>query len=105
MRPMLPDLIDMGIDVLNPVQWRCRGMEREGLVRDFGGKLIFHGAVDNQQTLPYGTPEDVRNEVRANIEIFRDARGYMVAPCHNLQANTPTENVVAMYAAVAEFGG
>jgi uroporphyrinogen decarboxylase len=105
MRSLLPDLIEMGIDVLNPVQWRCRGMSRAGLVRDFGKQLVFHGAVDNQQTLPYGTAEDVRREVRDNIDIFRSGRGYVVAPCHNLQANTPTENVVALYDAVREYGG
>jgi len=104
MRPMLPDLIETGIDLLNPVQWRCRGMDRESLAAEFGERLVFHGGVDNQHTLPFGTPEDVRREVRENIGIFRRARGYIVAPCHNLQANTPTANVVAMYDAVREFG-
>jgi uroporphyrinogen decarboxylase len=102
MRPLLPDLAAMGIDVLNPVQWRCRGMEREALVRDFGSALVFHGAVDNQQTLPYGTPSDVRDEVRKNLRIFGKAKGYVAAPCHNLQANTPTANVVALYDALKE---
>lgn len=104
MRPLLPELIDIGIDVLNPVQWRCRGMERECLARDFGDRVVFHGAVDNQHTLPYGSAADVRNEVRENIRIFADTRGYIAGPCHNLQANTPTANVVAMYDAVREFG-
>jgi uroporphyrinogen decarboxylase len=99
-RLMIPELIDMGIDVLNPVQWRCRGMEREGLARDFGARVVFHGGVDNQQTLPYGTPEDVRREVQENLRAFAAGRGYIVAPCHNLQANTPTENVIALYDAV-----
>jgi uroporphyrinogen decarboxylase len=103
-RPLIPDLIEIGIDVLNPIQWRCRGMEREGLAKDFGGSVVFHGAVDNQWTLPFGTPEDVRREVAENIRIFRDCKGYVVAPCHNLQPNTPTENIVAMYDAVREFG-
>jgi uroporphyrinogen decarboxylase len=103
-RPVIPDLIEAGIDLLNPVQWRCAGMEREALVRDFGADLVFHGAVDNQQTMPFGTPEDVRREVADNIRIFREARGYIVAPCHNLQANTPTENILALYEAAAEFG-
>jgi uroporphyrinogen decarboxylase len=103
MRPMLPELVDMGIDVLNPVQWRCKGMERDALARDFGARIGFHGAVDNQQTLPYGTPAEVRAEVRENIALFRDAP-YIVAPCHNLQANTSTENVLALYEAVRDFG-
>jgi uroporphyrinogen decarboxylase len=102
MRPLLPELIEIGIDLLNPVQWRCRGMEREALVRDFGTQIVFHGGVDNQHTLPFGSADDVRRQVRENIAIFGDAKGYILAPCHNLQANTPTENVVAMYDAVRQ---
>jgi len=101
-RPLLPDLIDAGIDILNPVQWRSKGMEREGLARDFGRALVFHGGIDNQQTLPFGTPEDVRRQVAENIAIFSAARGYIAAPCHNMQANTPTQNVVALYEAVLQ---
>jgi uroporphyrinogen decarboxylase len=103
-RPLIPDLIEAGIDILNPVQWRCRGMDREGLARDFGRALIFHGGIDNQQTLPFGTPQDVRRQVADNIRIFREAKGYIVAPCHNIQANTPTANIVALYEAVRDFG-
>jgi uroporphyrinogen decarboxylase len=103
-RPILPDMIAAGIDVLNPIQWRCVGMARAGLKRDFGDDLIFHGAVDNQQTLPFGTQDDVRAEVAANIEILGAGGGYIIAPCHNIQANTPPENVVAMYEAGREFG-
>jgi uroporphyrinogen decarboxylase len=103
-RPVIPDLIEIGIDVLNPVQWRCRGMDRESLVRDFGRELIFHGGVDNQHTLPFGTPDDVRREVADNIRIFSGSKGYIVAPCHNIQANTPTPNIVALYEAVNDDG-
>lgn len=103
-RPVIPLLIDAGIDVLNPIQWRCPGMEREGLARDFGDKIGFHGAVDNQQTLPFGTPQDVRNEVRENVEIFGRTRGHIIAPCHNIQPITPTENIVALYEAAQEYG-
>jgi uroporphyrinogen decarboxylase len=103
-RPLIPDLIEIGIDILNPIQWRCRGMDRAVLAADFGKRLVFHGGIDNQQTMPFGTPEDVRNQVRENIDIFSGGRGYIVAPCHNLQANTPTENVIALYAAVRDYG-
>ncbi len=96
-RPMIPDLIEIGIDVLNPIQWRCRGMDRAALARDFGRHLVFHGGIDNQHTLPFGTPEDVRSEVLDNLRVFSGCRGYVVAPCHNIQVNTPTENIVAMY--------
>jgi uroporphyrinogen decarboxylase len=99
-RNLLPDLIETGIDMLNPIQWRCRGMDRESLARDFGKSIVFHGAVDNQQTLPFGTPADVKNEVNENIRIFSIGKGYVVAPCHNLQPNTPTENILALYEAV-----
>lgn len=103
-RNLIPDLIETGIDLLNPIQWRCRGMERDALARAFGPRLVFHGGIDNQHTLPFGTADDVRAQVRENLEMFRAARGYIVAPCHNIQPNTPTGNIVAMYEAVHEFG-
>ena len=96
-RAILPDMIALGIDVLNPVQWRCAGMDREGLKRDFGAQLVFHGAMDNQYTLPFGSVEQVRREVDDNLRILGAGGGYILAPCHNIQANTPVENVVAMY--------
>ena len=101
-RDALPDLIDLGIDVLNPIQWRCKGMEREALKRDFGADLVFHGAVDNQQTLAFGSVEEVRAEVRDNIEILGAGGGYILAPCHNIQAVSPPENIVALYEAARE---
>ncbi len=103
-RLFLPDLIDqVGIEVLNPIQWRAAGMEREGLVRDFGHRIVLHGSIDNQHTLPFGTPDDVVREVRQSIDIYRHAR-WICAPCHNLQPNTPTENIVAMYEAIHQYG-
>lgn len=96
-RPILPTMIEAGIDVLNPVQWRCRGMEREGLKRDFGSRLIFHGGVDNQYTLARGTVDEVRQEVADNIAILGAGGGYILAPCHNIQAVSPPGNIVAMY--------
>ena len=103
-RSLIPDLLEIGIDILNPVQWRCRGMERDRLARDFGNRVVFHGAVDNQQTLPFGTPAEVRREVAENLAIFSASKGYIVAPCHNIQANTPTRNIVALYEAVVDGG-
>ena len=103
-RNVIPDLLNVtGIELLNPIQWRCPGMEREGLVRDFGGRVIFHGAMDNQQTLPFGSVQDVRNEVLENLEIFRNAR-WVCAPCHNLQPVTSTEKIVAMYDTIHKHG-
>lgn len=103
-RIFLPDLIDrVGIEVLNPIQWRCPGMERERLVADFGDRVIFHGSIDNQQTLAFGSVDEVIEEVRQSVMIYREAR-WICAPCHNLQPVSPTENIVAMYETIHEIG-
>ncbi len=97
-RPIIPELIDtVGIDILNPIQWRCQGMDRAELKSSFGGRLVFHGAMDNQQTLPFGSVEQVRQEVRENLEVLGAGGGYILAPCHNIQPVSPLENIVAMY--------
>jgi uroporphyrinogen decarboxylase len=104
-RVFLPDLIDrVGIEVLNPIQWRCPGMEREALVADFGDRVIFHGSIDNQQTLAFGSVGDVIEEVRQSVAIYVPAR-WICAPCHNIQPVSPTENVVALYETIREIGG
>jgi len=103
-RKIIPDMIEAGIDILNPIQWRCKGMDREGLKRDFGDKVIFHGGVDNQYTLAFGSVEEVRREVVDNIGILGNGGGYILAPCHNIQAVSPPENIVAMYEAGYEYG-
>jgi predicted DCC family thiol-disulfide oxidoreductase YuxK len=87
----------MGIGILNPVQHTCPGMDAAGLKRDFGSKLCFHGAVENQRILPFGTPEEVRAEVRRCIDtLAADGTGYILAPCHNLQPDA-AGNILAMY--------
>lgn len=96
-RKIIPDMIEAGIDVLNPIQWRCPGMEREELKHEFSDKLIFHGGVDNQYTLPFGSVDEVRQEVMDNLRILGEGGGYILAPCHNIQPVTPPENIVAMY--------
>ena len=102
-RIFLPDLIDLvGIDILNPLQWRCPGMELAGLVRDFGKHVAFHGGIDNQQTLPFGSVADVRKEVRDVARLMEGAR-WICAPCHNIQAVSPVENVLAMYDEVSRI--
>lgn len=102
---IIPDMIEtVGIDILNPIQWRSVGMERENLKARFGDKLIFHGALDNQQTLPFGTTEDVRKEVHDNMRILGAGGGYILAPCHNIQPVTPIENILAMYEEGYEAG-
>lgn len=104
-RTFLPDLVGLGIDILNPVQWTCPGMEPEGLKRDFGAKICFHGGIENQRILPFGTPEEVRAEVRHCIDtLASDGTGYILAPCHNLQVVTPVENILAMYDEAWTYG-
>jgi len=104
-REFLPDLIEIGIGILNPVQWNCPGMETKALKRDFGGAVCFHGGIDNQNILPFGTPEDVRAEVRhCTDDLAGDGTGYILAPCHNLQSNTPLENILAMYDEAWNYG-
>jgi len=100
----LPDLIDqVGIEVLNPIQWRCPGMEREKLVREFGPHVIFHGSIENQHILPFGTPAEVEREVAVSVAIYRDAR-WICAPCHRLQPVTPTANILALYQTIHALG-
>lgn len=96
-RRIIPDMIDLGIDILNPIQWRCNNMDRKNLKKDFGRRVIFHGAMDNQYTLPFGSVSDVVSEVKENIELLGRDGGYILAPCHNIQPITPMENIVAMY--------
>jgi uroporphyrinogen decarboxylase len=103
-RRILPDLVALGIDLLNPIQWRCPGMERESLKAEFGDKIVLHGGVDNQFTLPFGTVDDVRREVLDNLRILGAGGGYILAPCHNIQPLTPPENVVAMYETARQNG-
>jgi uroporphyrinogen decarboxylase len=103
-RAFLPDLMECGLNILEPVQVRARGMDPKELARDFGGRLCFHGSIDTQQTLPFGTPEDVRREVRERIETFRPYGGFTIAPSQHLMPEIPTENIVAMYTAAWEDG-
>ncbi len=103
-REVIPDLIELGMDALNPIQWRLPGMEREGLKQDFGNRIIFHGAVDNQSTLPFGSVDDVREEVAENLRILGAGGGYILAPCHNIQVVSPPENIVALYETGYELG-
>jgi len=103
-----PEIVDrlmgMGIDILNPIQHVCPGMERERLKALYGDRVIFHGAVENQKVLPFGTPADVRKETETCMRTLGQGGGYITASCHNLQPNTPLENILAMYDTVHEVG-
>ena len=104
MREFLPDIIEDGVDAIDPVQVQCDGMDAEGLKRDFGDKLTFHGAIDTQQVLPLGTPEEAKAEVIRIIRTLAPGGGYILAPMHNVQPDVPPENLVAMCETVKEFG-
>lgn len=95
--PLIPELIDMGVDVLNPVQADAKGMEPERLKADYGERLGFHGGIDIIQTLPKGSPEDVRTEVCDRIGVLGENGGYIMASSHHIQSDTPLENVLTMY--------
>ena len=100
---LLPDLIDAGFDVLNPVQCSAAKMDPGDLKREFGKDIVFWGGgVDTQNTLPFGTPDDVYREVRQRIEIFNDGGGFVFNAIHNVLGNTPLANVQAMFQAIRD---
>jgi len=101
----LPDLVDNGIDILNPVQISARGMDPARLKAEWGDQLSFWGgAIDAQHVLPHASPEEVREHVRRNLAAFKPGGGYVFNNVHNIQADVPPENVLAMYDAAWEFG-
>ncbi len=95
--PLIPELIDLGVDVLNPIQADARDMDPRRLKEEFGDRLSFHGGIDIIETLPRGTTEDVANEVRERVQVLGEGGGYILASSHHIQADTPLENVFAMY--------
>jgi len=100
---LMPDLVDAGFDVFNPVQCSAAHMDPRTLKEKFGGKVTFWGGgVDTQKTLPFGTPDDIRRQVRERIGIFNPGGGFVFNTIHNVQAGVPVENLLAMYAAVRE---
>ncbi len=103
-RELLPDLIEAGLDAINPVQISCRGMDAAGLKRDFGKDLTFWGGgCDTRDVLPLGTPEQVRRHVLEQLRILAPGGGFVFQQVHNALANVPPQNIVAMLNAVAEF--
>jgi len=103
--PFLPSLIEMGVDIINPVQTTAKGMDPVKLKREFGDRLVFWGAAcDCQKTLPFGTPDQVAEEVRENIRILAPGGGYVLASVHNIQAGVPPKNVLALFETAQEAG-
>jgi uroporphyrinogen decarboxylase len=104
-RPLLPDFIEIGVDILNPVHVRAVGMDPVELKRDFGKDIVFWGGgVDTQHVLPHGTPQEVADDVRRNIEALAPGGGFVFNTVHNIQADVPPPNVVAMWQALRQYG-
>ncbi len=102
-RELLPDLIDAGLDSINPVQINCSGMALDELKRDFGKDIVFWGGGNTQRILPKANPEEVAQHVRHQLDVFGNAGGFVFQQVHNIMADVPPENIVAMFD-TAQFG-
>ncbi|MFN8412651.1 MAG: uroporphyrinogen decarboxylase family protein [Anaerolineales bacterium] len=103
--PLIPDFIEMGVDILNPIQTSAGKMsDLAGLKKQFGRNIIFCGAIDTHRVLPFGTPDEVRAEVKRVIEVLGDAGGYMLSSVHTIMSDVPPENILAMADAAVEYG-
>jgi len=101
---LVPDLIELGFDIINPVQVAARGMDTAQLKKAYGKDITFWGGVDTQRVLPFGKPQDVADEVRRRIDDLSPGGGFVFAPVHNIQALVPPENIVAMFVTAQEHG-
>ena len=102
--PLVPDFIDCGIDCLNPIQVSAKGMDSATLQAEYGGDIAFWGGIDTQGILPFGTPDEVRAEVKSRIEDLAPDSGFILSTVHNIQPEVPPENVVALFEAALEYG-
>ena len=103
---ILPDLVEIGLDIINPVQISAKDMEPERLKGEFGDDLVFWGGgCDTQQVLSRGTLEDIEEEVKKNISIFAPGGGFVFTPVHNIQADIPPEKIVKLYESARRYGG
>jgi len=100
---IIPDFIEIGLDILNPIQPLAKGMNPEYLKKNFGADLSFFGGIDVQDLMPNGNPQSIKDEVYRRAEILGKGGGYIVAPAHNIQVDTPIENILALFEAVKSF--
>jgi uroporphyrinogen decarboxylase len=100
---IIPDFIEIGLDILNPIQPGAKGMEPGFLKKEYGRDLVFFGGIDIQDLLPYGNPEKIKNEIKKICRILGKGGGYILAPAHNIQPDTPLENILAVFEAVKEI--
>jgi len=103
-REFIKDFIEVGVEVLNPIQPGAKNMAPEELKKEFGQDICFHGGIDIQQVLPLGTSSDVEREVKTKIKALATGGGYILAPAHNIQPDTPPENVVHLYKFAHQYG-
>lgn len=104
-RGLIPDLIELGFDILNPVQVSARGMDSRKLKQDFGRDIVFWGGgVDTQHVLPFGSPQEVADEVKRRIDDLAPGGGFVFAAVHNIQAYVPPENIVTMFDTALQYG-
>ena len=100
----IPWVIDKGCQILNPLQWHLPGWDIDVLKKEYGKQLCFHGGIDNQHVMPFGSVEDVKTEVKTCIDaLYSDRTGYILAPCHRLQSITQIENIITMYDYAREY--
>lgn len=102
---LIPEFIECGLDILQSLQPRAKGMDFKKIKREYGNDIAFQGGIDIQDTMPFGSPDAVKAEVKHAIETLGPGGGYILCTSHNLQADTPLENILAMYEAAREFGG
>jgi len=100
---IMGDLVDIGVDAVNPVQVSAAGMDPVQLKRNWGDKMSFWGAIDTQHVMPHGSVEDVKAEVERRIEQLGEGGGYVLSAVHNIQPDVPLENVLAMYSHAREY--
>jgi uroporphyrinogen decarboxylase len=100
--PLIDGIIDLGVDILDPIQVTANGMMPETIKAQFGSRICLHGAIDTQYLLPQGTPEEVRRTTRKMMDVLGGGGGYICSPSHVLQTDVPTANIVALYEEVAQ---
>lgn len=102
--PLLSDFVESGLDILNPLQPDCARMDYRKIKEEFGDQICFHGGISIQKTMPYGNSEEVRSEVKDRVATLAGNGGYIFCTAHNIQADTPIENIIALFDAYRKFG-
>ncbi|MCL2164054.1 MAG: methyltransferase [Oscillospiraceae bacterium] len=102
--PIIDDLIDCGVDILNPIQPKAKDMQPENLKASYGDRIVFHGGIDTQEILPFGTKETIERNVKETIEIMNKDGGYIFAAAHNIQEDVPPQNLAYMLGAAKKYG-